>query len=288
MIKNLLLSLFTITLISPIYSQDLEDDESCLLPDKKVMKVLKVTSDSKASAREKSMAYSEAIKLAPDNAYCRFIQAEYNYNRAKAMEKSYEQGRITFKQLQNVYMGALNGYKKTIEICPDYHATPFYKIGLIYYMLNDKDNSAIYWRKFLDFNHKDPEKYPNNYTTWKKEVGEILPEMEGNKKATEEFYNTKVPFKPFLVNGVSTASDEFLPMISPDNELIFYTRRVKEEGASSFQTKLKERFSASERPNTKSDFGQGKKLAAPFDDPSFVDFGGVTLSLDNKEMFICG
>ncbi len=63
MIKNLLLSLFTIAIISPIYSQDLEDDESCLMPDKKVMKVLKVTSDSKASEREKSMAYSEAIKL---------------------------------------------------------------------------------------------------------------------------------------------------------------------------------------------------------------------------------
>lgn len=288
MIKNLLLSLFILLLISPSFAQETEDDESCLMPDKKVMKVLKVTTDPKASGKDVSMAYSEAIKMAPDNAYCRFIQAEYNYNRAKNMEQAYEQGRKTFTQLKNVYMGAMNGYKKTIELCADYHATPFYKIGLIYYMLNDKDNAAIYWRKFLDFNHQDPDKYPDNYTTWKKEVGEILPEMEGNKKATEEFYNTKVPFSPYLVNGVSTTGDEFLPMVSPDNELIFYTRRVKEEGASSFQTKLRERFSASDRPNTKSDFSVGEKLGAPFNDPSFVDFGGVTLSLDNKEMFICG
>ena len=132
MIKNLLLSLFTIVIISPSCAQELEDDQSCLLPDKKVMKILKVTSDTKASGRDISIAYSDAIKLDPDNAYCRFIQAEYNYNRAKGMEKSYEEGRITFTQLKKVYVGALNGYKKTIEICTDYHASPYYKIGLIY------------------------------------------------------------------------------------------------------------------------------------------------------------
>lgn len=287
MIKILLLSLFTIAIISPSFSQDLEDDESCLLPDKKVMKVLKVTSDPKASARDKSMAYSEAIKMAPDNAYCRFVQAEYNYNRAKNMEQSYEQGRITFTQLKNVYMGALNGYKKTIEICPDYHATPFYKIGLIYYMLNDKDNAAIFWRQFLDFNHKDPDKYPDNYTTWKKEVGEVLPEMEGNKAAVAEFYSTKVPFSPHIVNGVSTKADEFLPMISPDNELIFYTRRKDEKAPGDMHSKLRERFTASERTNTNSNFNIGDKQKAPFNTADFADFGGVTLSLDNKEMFIC-
>jgi len=288
MIRNLLFGIFTLFFIAPVFSQDLEDDESCLMPDKKILKILKPISDPKASGREISMAYSAAIKAAPDNAYLRFIQAEYNYNRAKNMVKSYEEGRITYTQLNNVYMGAMNGYKKVIEICEDYHATPFYKIGLIYYMNNDKDNAAIYWRKFLDFNHKDPEKYPDDYAIWKKNVAEILPEMEGNKKAITAFYAKTVLFEPHLVNGVSTKSDEFLPMISPDNELIFYTRRVKEEGNTFAQTKLKERFSASERPNTKSKFNEGKTLGAPFNDPSFVDFGGVSLSLDNKEMFICG
>jgi outer membrane protein OmpA-like peptidoglycan-associated protein/tetratricopeptide (TPR) repeat protein len=288
MIKFLLLNIFTLTLVSTAFSQGLEDDESCLLPDKKVMKIMKITTSPKASEREKSIAYSDAIQADPENAYTRFMQAEYNFKRGKRMEKSYNEGRITLSKLKTVYMGAMKGYKNTLDICDDYHASAFYKIGLIYYMFDDKENAVIYWKQFLAYTHSDPDKYPNEYAKWKSEVENLIPKFEGKKKAKEEFFANVVPYEPHLVNGVSTNADEFLPMISPDNELIFYTRRMDEKNLGDIQVQLKERFSASERASANSTFNTGNKLGAPFNSEAFVDFGGVTLSLDNKEMFICG
>jgi outer membrane protein OmpA-like peptidoglycan-associated protein/tetratricopeptide (TPR) repeat protein len=283
MTKLLLLLTFTLFSISTLIGQNVEENENCNDPEKKVLKILKITNDSKASNKEKSMAYSEAVKLAPDNAYCRFVQAEYNFNRAQQMETAYSQGRITFTQLKNVYMGALNGYKKVIELCPEYSATPYYKIGFIYYMLNEKDKAVIYFKQFLEFKSNNPDRYPEDYMKWKKSVEEILPEME----AKEAFYSKPVPYNPKIVKNVSTKEDEFLPMISPDNQLLFYTRRADEKHLGDIQTQLKERFTVSERPNVKSEFNSGEKLSAPFNTNDFSNYGGVSLSLDNKEMFIC-
>ena len=288
MIKFLLSTIFTLILVTSSFSQELEDDESCLLPGKKVMKIMKITTNPKASERERSIAYSDAIQLDPENAYTRFMQAEYNFKRGEKMEAGYNQGRITLSKLKAVYMGAMKGYKNTLEICNDYHASTFYKIGLIYYMFDDKENAVNYWKQFLAYNHQDPDKYPNEYSKWKSEVQNIIPRLEGKKKAKEEFFANVVPYDPHLVTGVSTEADEFLPMISPDNELIFYTRRMDEKNLGDIKVRLKERFSASERKSANSAFNMGNKLGAPFNSEAFVDFGGVSLSLDNKEMFICG
>lgn len=288
MIKYLLSALFILFLLPNAFSQELEDDESCLLPGKKVMKIMKITTSPKSTEREKSIAYSKAIQADPENAYTRFMQAEYNFKRGKKMEAGYNQGRITLSRLKSVYMGALNGYKRTLDICYDYHASAFYKIGLIYFMFDDKENAVIYWKQFLEYNHADMDKYPEEYAKWKSEVTKTITVIENKKKANEDFFATVVPYEPHLVRGVSTNSDEFLPMISPDNELIFYTRRMDEKNLGDIQVQLKERFSASERSSAKSVFNKGNKLGAPFDSDAFTDFGGVTLSLDNKEMFICG
>ncbi len=282
--NKILLAVFAFTFsIQFSYGQSTEENENCLPPDKKVMKVLKVTSNPKASDKEISMAYSEAVKLAPDNAYCRFVQAEYNFNRAQNMEKAYAQGRINFTQLKNAYMGAVNGYKKTIEICPEFNAGAYYKIGFVYFMLNDKTTATKYFKDFLNFKSNNPDRYPDEYAKWKKNVEEILPEME----AKEAFYSKKVPYNPVLVTNVSSKEDEFLPMISPDNELLFYTRRSDEKNLGDIHTNLKERFTVSERPNVKNQFNGGEKLQAPFNTEEYSKYGGVSLSLDNKEMFIC-
>lgn len=288
MIKLSLFAIFTLILVINSFSQNSEDDNPCLLPGKKVMKIMKITTSSKSTEREKSIAYSDAIQLNTENAYTRFMQAEYNFNRGKKMEAGYNQGRITLAKLKAVYMGAMKGYKNTLDICNDYHATIFYKIGLIYYMFDDKENAINYWKQFLAYNDEDPDKYPNEYSKWKLETQNVLRLLEENIKAKEDFFANEVPYEPYLVNGVSTNADEFLPMISPDNELIFYTRRMDEKHLGDIKVNSKERFSASERTSANGAFNIGDKLGTPFNSEDFVDFGGVTLSLDNKEMFICG
>jgi len=104
MIKFLLSTIVILFIAMTTFSQDLEDDESCLLPDKKVMKIMKITTSPKSNEREKSIAYSKAIQADPENAYTRIMQAEYNFKRGERMEEGYNQGRITLSRLKSVYM----------------------------------------------------------------------------------------------------------------------------------------------------------------------------------------
>ncbi len=266
-----------------LLAQD-EEDESCVEPDdKKVMKLIREAESTKNDSRERSMSYTEAIKLAPDNAYLYFSFAKFNYQRAENVQAQFDEGRANFTQLKKAYEGAANTYKKVIEYCPSFHSDAYYKLGYIYYLLGDKGQAAPYFKQFLDFNERDPNKYSEAYGKNKNDVEQILPEME----FFDKFYSNPVPYNPQKVENVSSGKDEYLPMISPDNELIFFTRKGKSDAPGGIVANVIEAFTMSERANVKSDFSGGSPLRAPFNTPMYANYGGVSLSLDNKEMFIC-
>ena len=73
-------------------------------------------------------------------------------------------------------------------------------------------------------------------------------------------------------------------MISPDNELLFYTRKGKDTDKGIVSNVIEE-FTLSQRPQPTGEFTAGDPLRAPFNTPAYVNYGGVSLSLDNKEMF---
>ena len=44
-----------------------------------------------------------------------------------------------------------------------------------------------------------------------------------------QIINNPVEFNPNIVEGISTEFDEYLPIISPDQELAFFTRRLEKK-----------------------------------------------------------
>lgn len=276
------LSCISLFSLATAFSQE-EEDEYCVEPDKKVMKVLKEAEDPKNSKMDRTKYYTEAIDMAPNNAYTYYSFAEFNYEKANDVYTMYENGRANFQQLSNAYEGAAKAYKKVIQFCPEFHSDAYYKLGIIYYSLNDKGQASKYFKSFLAFAEKDPNKYADSYAQNKRDVEEILPEME----FFDKFYNNPVPYKPAEVTNVSSLKDEYLPMISPDNELIFYTRKGKGDNPSGIINPVVENFCVSQRKSIKDNFTSGSPLSAPFNTGQFANYGGVSLSLDNKEMFIC-
>ena len=265
------------------YTQEVED-ESCAEPeDKKIMKVLKEAEDPKNDDRTRSLAYSEAVKLAPDNAFIYYQYALYKFAKADAIQASFDEGRANFNQLETAYKGAATAYKKVIENCADFHSDAYYKLGYINYLLGNKPTAAGYFQAFVDFKSKDPDKYSDTYVKNKADVLEILPEMA----FFEKFYANPVPFNAAAVDNVCSDKDEFLPMISPDNQLIFYTRRGKLDNPGGVVEAVVESFTMSERKNVNFPFNGGDALRTPFNTGQYQNYGGVSLSLDNKEMFIC-
>ena len=44
-----------------------------------------------------------------------------------------------------------------------------------------------------------------------------------------DIYNYPVPYNPIPLKGISSSADEYLPILSPDNEIMLFTMRFKEE-----------------------------------------------------------
>lgn len=279
-------STFTfLVVLFPVFSYaQTEEDEACAPPDdKKIMKLVEAAESTKNAVPERSKFYTDALQLAPENAYVYYSFAVFSFQQAENMQAKFDQGHANFNQLKTSYLGAAKSYKKVIEFCPDFHSDVYYKLGYIYYLLGDKPEAARYFQSFLDFTSKDPEKYTDSYRKNKADVEEILPEMA----FFENFYANPVPYSPFEVKNVSSAKDEYLPMISPDNELIFFTRKGQSDDPGGIIKGVIESFTMSQRANVNTDFDAGTPLRTPFNTPKYENYGGVSLSLDNKEMFIC-
>jgi outer membrane protein OmpA-like peptidoglycan-associated protein len=86
---------------------------------------------------------------------------------------------------------------------------------------------------------------------------------------------------------VSSKLDEYFPMISPDNDLLFYTRKIDRKNLGDISSNIREEFTISSRADSKGSFTPGDPLPKPFNDGTFFNYGTATLSVDNKEMIIC-
>jgi outer membrane protein OmpA-like peptidoglycan-associated protein len=270
-----ILFLTTILLFSNLSAQ--KEDESCLPPSKKVVKILDKAKT--ANPQEASMLYKEALESAPDNATPYFEFGLY----------AYAQGTEAYKTSPNPKLGdsnfkrALELFKKTIELCHDFHADAYYYIGVINFTFGNKQETIEYFEKFAAFNHKETSRYSTDHSKKLADVKEVL----GAMKEDLDFVSNPVPFDPKIVKNVSTSSDEYFPMISPDNEIMFYTRKVDRTRKGDIIKTIREEFTWSLRTDMKNDFDGGKPLDVPFNDGSFDSYGSATLSVDNKEMIIC-
>jgi len=94
-----------------------------------------------------------------------------------------------------------------------------------------------------------------------------------------------VPFEPKVVEGISTPQDEYLPILSPDNQVALFTRVVKMEGDRNSvvsSARMKEKFFYSEMDKD-GNFSAGEEMPEPFNIQD--NEGGATLTADNNTLF---
>lgn len=275
MIKNSIVLIATCYVFGAIAQTE---DESCLPPGKKVMKLIE-TGQKATNTKDAAISFNAAIEAAPDNA-----MAYYEYGML-----AYEQGMKAFETNPNPAVGertlakSLDMFKQAIEQCSDYHANCFYYIGVILYSQKNTEESMRYFQQFVDYKGSSPERYPSDYDKKLKDVKEVL----GQLSAEQELLANKVPFDPKMVQNVSSTLDEYFPMISPDNELMFYTRKVNRNNLGDLQSNWVEEFTYSKRPSMNGLFDKGTPFGLPFNDGTFQSYGAATMSVDNKEMVIC-
>lgn len=264
---NKLLLLFFLIFTASFYAQD---EEECPLPDnKKLKKLYEKSFDRKKekSADKRFLILKETIDIDDECVPCYFELAERSFKRAKAQGLPYN--------------GSREYYEKVEELCPTYHSDVYYFLGIINYEEKKYTEAEAYFKKFIDFRDENDKKFARNYDQKLAASKAILPELDFQNN----FFGKPVKFDPVVVKNVSTKGDEYLPMISPDNELLFFTRASEFKRLGDIQTTKKEELVLAERTSASVDFNEGEALPSPFNVGD--NYGGVSISIDNKELYVC-
>jgi len=132
---------------------------------------------------------------------------------------------------------------KAIDICPDHFPKAYYFLGKIAFYRKDYVNADFYLRKSIDLKIGDPY-YSDAILLYSK--AKVLAEIIANP----------VHFNPNVVSGISTFFDEYLPIISPDQELSFFTRRSDKRSFHSITNTSVEEFVSSKKIKGKFEVGQ--------------------------------
>jgi outer membrane protein OmpA-like peptidoglycan-associated protein/tetratricopeptide (TPR) repeat protein len=253
-----LLIFFFLQITSPVLSQSLSD--SC--PDYKNTRADKAY--DKAIRAFSQRSYSECIGLMKE-----VIDIEPDY-----ADAYYVLGLIYIKESRMNLKAAKDNFLKVISICPSYDVYAYYHLARIAYGAQDYREAYDYITVFLE----DVDKIKTD-----EDFDEAI-RIKEFSKFYADILDHPVPFEPKPVPGISTEYDEYLTIISPDNEMALFTRKIKTEPRKddfTGQTGLKERFMFSIRQE--GEFGRGQLMPPPFN--KYDNEGGATVTINNKLLY---
>jgi len=249
------------------FSTTLQAQEDCTDDlSKSVLKLIEEGNNRKFLIREQIAYFQEALEIEEDCLECKFQLGMLYFQKAKSGSGSYSKSTNYFKEL--------------VAQCPTYHSDAWYYIGLIAYSYQDYEEALKAFNEYILFPPDDASKFSKDSDKKYDDVKEVIDEIE----FYAEFYGNPVPFEPQLVKNVSTKGDEYLPMISPDNGIIFYTGKYFKKAKGDLFEKEIELFMWSKREEINAEFEIGEALSQPFNLGD--NYGGVSISVNNKELYV--
>jgi outer membrane protein OmpA-like peptidoglycan-associated protein len=183
-------------------------------------------------------------------------------------------GMMSFKKIDYNLKAAKKYFEQSIELCPDFDINVYYYLGDIAYGAEDWASAD----KYLSIYLKDPGKIDSDADQTRAQA------MLKYSKMYNKMFSNPVPFDPHCVKGVSSASDEYIPSMSPDGENMFYARVIQLPPNKSDLIKkpvFTEKFYYSQKKNGA--YNDGEEMPYPFNVNQ--NEGGASLTIDNKELF---
>ena len=234
--------------------------------DGKISRLYKKTQDIKLDDRERIELSKELVSLYPECMPCRMQLARLLFLKAKY-------GNISYSLAKEQYLEIINQ-------CPDFHSDPYYYIGLIAYGRQNFEDAIYYFKQYLNFDSSEPKAFARDYEKKVADIEDILPELV----FYESFNKDSVSFNPVRVAGVSSKADEYLPAISADHELLFYTRKSDKKAKGDLFSRMVEEITLSRWADSLSRYSNGKPLPKPFNMGD--NYGGISVSADGREIFL--
>ena len=233
----------------------------------KITKLLEQSRDTKKYEANERLAFlDKSLEEDPNCLPCLMRLGELEFLRSKRSGASFEPAKGKFE--------------KIVEICPEYHSEVWYYLGAMQYADKEYEKAEESFNKFLRFPDGDPSKFEKDYQKKYDEVEDALKSV----KQYADIYKDPIDYKPLKVFGVSSGDDDYLPLISPDGEIMFFTRKKFKQAKGDYETKMVEEFTWCKRTDINQEFNTGEALPEPFNLGD--SYGGATVSVDNKEMII--
>jgi outer membrane protein OmpA-like peptidoglycan-associated protein len=182
-------------------------------------------------------------------------------------EAYYVLGKMAFEQRD--YATMETAYGNAVNLCPGIAPEPHFELGKSFFYSKDYAKALVSFSTYL--------KFPKINAQNKKEA-ELL---KTKCQFITDLLDNPVPFEPSPVAGICTKEDEYLPIISPDGELCFFTRKMEKSGKGMLTARIVEEFSYSELKN--GNFDAGQKMLPPFNTTD--NEGGATITIDNKDLY---
>jgi outer membrane protein OmpA-like peptidoglycan-associated protein len=208
--------------------------------------------------------------------YYKFVFPE-TANQAEKLTNEQEK---TFKQKAKFYLEESN------KVCPAFsgHLASYY-LGTLSHMEKDYDKAEAYFKYYVD-----------NEGELLDEKTEIAKRLYLECKTRAHLLKNPVPYDPQAVKGLCTKDDEYVPMLSPDNEQLYFTRQsvgsydpTKVGGAGNDN---REYFTMATKLSVDS-FSTGTPLPFPFNDflgqlngEDIWGQGAACITPDNKRMYL--
>ena len=184
-------------------------------------------------------------------------------------------GMIHFRRAEPNFREAEKAFDQVVTLCRDYDSYAYFYLGEIYYGQEDFPKAVKYLDEFL----KDVDKIK------KDEDYDRAVALLNYSKFYVEMTGNPVPFSPEVIGGISTPENEYLPIMSPDNQMTLFTREKKlEPDRNSLvkEVRMKERFYFSHK-QPDGTFAEGEEMPYPFNIND--NEGGATLTADNNTLF---
>jgi outer membrane protein OmpA-like peptidoglycan-associated protein len=259
-----------------VYAQDDEDAPAssggggCGEPDnKEAVKLYEKANDKKKYDFNERMGFlNEALALEPDWADANLLMANMHIKKADADEHP------------ESYPAAKKYLKAAITSCPTIGAEPYYLLGQQLYMDEDFAGCITYLDSYIKFDTDDPNKLGKDYEFRSQNALEMLRWARFYESIEKNVH----PFAPTPVPGISTAQDEYLAIITPDNTQALFIRRVPVSQMDRVwgTNETTEVFSNSQRQPS-GEFEKGGSMPDPFN--KNANEGGATMTIDNKHLF---
>lgn len=207
---------------------------------------------------------NKAIEESPDNYRAHLLKAYININpqNRRGSVRSAEQ---SFLEVE--------------RICPQADVKCYFYLGEIYYGREEWKKAAEYYDKFLTSDMEGQKRVSDNDF-------EHADKMYKQASFNHKIFSNEVPFDPKPVNGLSTPLDEYLAVLSPDHEWMFFTRKTKVKqmkNAWDSGNSYEEQFMRASR-KTQNIFEPGDPMPHPFNQR--LNEGGATITIDNNDLFL--